>query len=223
MSSSNAATVSGGLPIRFSRRRTSQWNTHPERRRKLFAWLDNVRSDLGALVTEASPAGVVRNLISMLGEEPVMVAARAAGLLVPAPPTSTSGRRRDPGEEFIEDIHPVDLRYSVTMTGKIQPKDGFRQGNPRSFANRVGKHRSLVFNVIKCDVPEPYEILWKIKNTGEEAASLGQLRGSIFQGGHTHHESTLYTGPLTSFSSCVSDRAEGCHVRALNRQDSRQP
>ena len=81
------------------------------------------------------------------------------------------------------------------MTGKIQPKDGFRQGNPRSFANRVGKHRSLVFNVIKGDVPEPYEILWKIKNTGEEAASLGQLRGSIFQGGHTHHESTLYTGP----------------------------
>lgn len=72
--------------------------------------------------------------------------------------------------------------------------DGFRHGNLRSFANRVSKHRSLVFNVVKCDVPRPYEILWKIKNTGEEAARLGQLRGSIFEGGPTRLESTLYTG-----------------------------
>jgi hypothetical protein len=171
-----------------------KWNTHPARRRKFITWLDRVRFDLEALVTEATPAGVVRNLTSMLGEEPVLVAARAAGLSVPVHSAPVSGRRRDPGEEFIEDLHPVDLRYSVTLNGKTQPMKGFRHGDLRLFANRVGKHRSLVFNVVKCDVPQPYEILWKIKNTGEEASRLGQLRGSIFQGGLTHHESTLYTG-----------------------------
>jgi len=181
-------------PVQPEENFADKWNTHPERRRKFFAWLDAVRSDLEALVSETTPHGVVRNLTSMLGEGPVHVAARAAGLSVPAPSTPSSVRRRDTGEEFIEDTHPVDLRYSVTLNGKIQPKDGFRHGNLRSFANRVGKHRSLVFNVVKCNVPQPYEILWKIKNTGEEAARLGQLRGSIFQGGHTHHESTLYTG-----------------------------
>src|SRR3712207_6892811 len=56
-----------------------------------------------------------------------------------------------------------------------------RDGLLSSMGYRVGVGRSLTFQIVSCTVPEPFEVRWKIKNTGNEAARVGQLRGEIRQ------------------------------------------
>jgi hypothetical protein len=62
--------------------------------------------------------------------------------------------------------------------------------------NRVAKDRQLLFKITSCDVPEPFDVYWKVRNTGAEAARAGQLRGEItLDGGtRTKRETTSYRG-----------------------------
>ena len=50
--------------------------------------------------------------------------------------------------------------------------------------------------MVSCDVPKPYEVYWKVRNTGAEAAKVGQLRGEITRdaGSESKRESTAYRG-----------------------------
>jgi hypothetical protein len=56
------------------------------------------------------------------------------------------------------------------------------------------KGRRLTFRIARCDVPPPYDIYWKVRNRGAEAADRQALRGEIIHGGDTKVESTLYRG-----------------------------
>jgi Adenylyl/Guanylyl and SMODS C-terminal sensor domain len=52
---------------------------------------------------------------------------------------------------------------------------------------------------LRTDAPEPYEVLWRVRNRGFEAAQIrGGLRGQIRSGGNVsrnvQHESTSYRG-----------------------------
>jgi hypothetical protein len=61
----------------------------------------------------------------------------------------------------------------------------------------VRKQCSLTFRVKGLErIPKPYKLMWKVKNTGPEAASRYQLRGEITpdNGTATKYEETLYTG-----------------------------
>jgi hypothetical protein len=111
---------------------------------------------------------------------------------------ASSPRRlsRDPDEQFLSDLDIYeDLRYTVHIDARVT------QNGCRPFMLRVGtfplrKERGLDFIITHCNVPHPYSIKWKIKNTGQEAASLNVLRGEIVDdlGRETRHESTRYEG-----------------------------
>jgi hypothetical protein len=109
---------------------------------------------------------------------------------VPAVPTT---------EQFLDvhyGIQRIPSKHKVMIKGRILPKKGFRTCDLSARGNRVEKGRWLRFDVTSCNVPKPYEVYWKVRNTGEEAARVGQLRGEITPdaGSETKRESTAYRG-----------------------------
>ena len=101
-----------------------------------------------------------------------------------------------PDEEFIENLYPLGpSRYSATIEARVV-------GSPRNDLLRhqrvIGRGRTLRFH-LHTDTPEPYEVLWKVRNRGPEAAQVrGGLRGQIRVGGNIsrnlQEESTRYRG-----------------------------
>jgi len=106
------------------------------------------------------------------------------------------GDREGP-EEFLGDYGiPYRPRYRVKVDATVT-RDGFR---PFKLLTRalplLGKLRGLEFFISSCDVPEPYEVRWKVKNTGAEARRKNAFRGQIHpdRGDRRKRESTLYWG-----------------------------
>lgn len=93
----------------------------------------------------------------------------------------------------------IDSRYKVVLDSEIKDQKGFRDSLLSVFlANKlpVQKKKSLLF-FIKHNVVAPYDIMWKVRNFGEEANLVdGGLRGEIINdlGGETRKESTSYEG-----------------------------
>jgi hypothetical protein len=107
-------------------------------------------------------------------------------------------KSRDPGEQFIEDKYPVARRgYTVKIAAHAEKKPGFRHGPMARIGNRILRDRMIRFELAQCTVPEPYDVLWKIKNRGAEAIEAQCLRGEIIPGkagSRTHREPTKYRG-----------------------------
>ena len=106
---------------------------------------------------------------------------------------------RAPKEEFIEDKVPVNITRQVTVTCDVSEPTKLNRAARRALRSRAGrvpKHRDLFFRIVDTDVPPPFQVYWKARNTGDEAKRLGQLRGEIHpdEGRHQRKESTLYTG-----------------------------
>lgn len=103
-------------------------------------------------------------------------------------------------EQFLErDLHipvHVDPRYRVTLGARVLPKNGFRAYDLQRHGNVVGKNRKIRFTLAKCNVPGPYEVYWKVRNTGEEAIRANCIRGQIVKdtGSLTRDEPTAYCG-----------------------------
>lgn len=100
---------------------------------------------------------------------------------------------RAPKEQYIEELfEPARSGYTVRINAVVQKKSGFRSGPLRRFP-AVGKQRSLKFTA-ETDVPVPFDLYWKVRNTGLEAAS--ELRGEIIKdtGTMSRTETTLYRG-----------------------------
>lgn len=101
-------------------------------------------------------------------------------------------------EEFIEDSHPVDIRYNMRLDCDVS-QNGFREN---SLANMLLKripllaNKKLLFRVIEIDVPSPYTLKWKVLNRGDEAKRRNCIRGQIAvdQGRHRKNESTTFRG-----------------------------
>ena len=55
--------------------------------------------------------------------------------------------------------------------------------------------RDLNFYIEKCDVIEPYDIYWKVRNVGKLADKRNQIRGQIIKGKDTKHEKSNFHGP----------------------------
>ena len=111
---------------------------------------------------------------------------------------SPSTENRAPQERFIEEMFPVEVAYQVRLTAETQepsyPNRRARRRSLRSRAGRVTKGRSITFTVVATDVPEPYDIYWKVRNHGLEARLRNQLRGEIEKRGKVHSEQTSYAG-----------------------------
>ena len=105
-------------------------------------------------------------------------------------------------EEHLEQKHGVpfkiDPSYSVSLDADITKQDGFRDSTLINFLLRklpIQKNKKLLFRA-KHNVPQPYDMKWKIRNFGDEAQRANALRGEIYDdlGNETRQESTLYYG-----------------------------
>lgn len=102
-------------------------------------------------------------------------------------------------ERFLERDFGIPTRrtnYSVRMVGRVRPRAGFRAYELPRRGNRVHKNQKLVFEIKSCNVPRPYDVYWKVRNTGDEAANAGHLRGEITRdsGYERREEPTAYRG-----------------------------
>lgn len=109
---------------------------------------------------------------------------------------STALAVRAPHEEFIEEKgYELVGGYFARIEGTVAPKNGFRHGDLRVLRS-VERGRSLRF-IVHTDVPEPYEVLWKVRNYGPDAEADQGLRGQLLDDpGNTRvrTENTKYRG-----------------------------
>lgn len=132
------------------------------------------------------------------------------------PSTRQSEQNPAPKEEFLDElgIPFQDHGYTIKIdTGNIKDR-GFREGTLRELLALkrplLPKNRSLVFSVQKCTVPEPFDIYWKVRNYGDDAASHTDLRGEITKdsGSKSKRETTRYRG--THYVECYAVKNGVC-------------
>jgi len=103
-------------------------------------------------------------------------------------------------EQFIEDIYPIDIRYNANLDCKVK-RYGFREVMLSYIlmnGQSVSRVSSLDF-IVKTNVPQSYEVKWKVRNVGDEAMRRNCLRGEIIDSnrmnGFVRHESADFNGP----------------------------
>ncbi|RUP05927.1 MAG: nucleotidyltransferase [Mycobacterium sp.] len=86
--------------------------------------------------------------------------------------------------------------YSVRIGARVQKKAGFRTFELRKHGNVVGRDRTINFTIAKINVPAPYTVYWKVRNTGDEAINANCIRGQVVQDNGTMsiQEPTKYRG-----------------------------
>lgn len=117
-----------------------------------------------------------------------------------APPVELAARAEssaaDPGEEFLGDKFGIPIRNggTVKLVGRVRRAGVLRAYDLPNRGDRVGKNRYIDFRLEQCTVATPFEVFWKVKNTGREAAISGQLRGQVEPGQASRQEHTAYVG-----------------------------
>ncbi|ESQ89227.1 hypothetical protein ABAC460_13095 [Asticcacaulis sp. AC460] len=111
--------------------------------------------------------------------------------------SARAGTFRDT-EEFIEDLFPVDIKYSISLECTVS-QDGFREHLLRFMIGQgmlLRPRKSLNFYIDSCDVPGNYELYWKVLNRGDEAERLDIIRGQIVKdtGHREKNETTNFRG-----------------------------
>lgn len=112
-------------------------------------------------------------------------------------------------EQFIEDQHHVDIRENLVIDCEVK-QDGFR---PQFLRNMLASRmplrakKKLRFWVKEISVQEPYAILWKVLNRGEEARRRNCIRGQIVndEGRLEKIETTRFKGDHVVECYCVKN------------------
>ena len=118
-------------------------------------------------------------------------------------------------EQFIEELFPVDIRYSLRIDCNVT-QDGFRS---RFLSEILREHKwlsrkkQLDFQIMRTDCPMPYTIYWKVRNVGEVAKSRNMIRGEIRCTNNPHQkEHTDFYGP--HYVECFLVKNGICVARA---------
>ena len=117
-------------------------------------------------------------------------------------------------EQFIEDMFPVEIRYSLRIDCNVR-QNGFRDFLLRKALRErhiLRHNKSLTFQIEYCDVPAPYNIYWKVRNVGAVAESRNMIRGEIKKtDSRTQGERTSFQGP--HFVECYIVKNNVCVAR----------
>ncbi|MGW4533764.1 SMODS domain-containing nucleotidyltransferase [Nocardia sp. NPDC004340] len=86
--------------------------------------------------------------------------------------------------------------YSVRIGARLERMPGFRAYELRKHGNTVAPGRTILFTLDKVNVPEPFSVYWKVRNTGEEAIANNCVRGQVVKdnGRRSMSEPTKYRG-----------------------------
>lgn len=99
-------------------------------------------------------------------------------------------------EEYIEDYYAVELNdcYFIKINCYVK-QDGWRP-NLLSKLSFLQKRKKLEFFIESTNVPEPFNVKWKVRNFGNEAKANNDLRGQIWSdtGKRKKVEHTKYYG-----------------------------
>jgi len=160
-----------------------------------FQWVTWLQADLDSLLNNNDISGMQGTLTEAFGEN---IATRTLNQLGVTPQKKYVSALAGPAASRFDVPHrqmptwPNRCTHKVSIEGKAR-RDGWRTLLSKLGFNKIARRYSLRFEA-KTDVSEPYEIYWQVVNTGDEAKSCGQLRGSIFPGGKVRYETTQYTG-----------------------------
>jgi len=71
-----------------------------------------------------------------------------------------------------------------------------RTYNLSECGNKVAKNREVTFTIKASNVPEPFEVWWKVRNTGPETIARNMTRGQIVKdgGSRSRTEPTSFRG-----------------------------
>lgn len=105
-------------------------------------------------------------------------------------------------EDFIDDIYPVLELYDLSIDCRVS-SNGFREKNIYEFLNDNSRlfKKFVPYNFkVRCRIketncPKYDEILWKVKNVGDEAIRRDCVRGQIKNRGKEIVEPTSFAGP----------------------------
>lgn len=118
-------------------------------------------------------------------------------------------------EQFIDELFPVDIRYSLSIDCKVTQK-GFR---PCFLSEILREHKwlsrskQLDFQIVYTTCKQPYSIYWKVRNVGEIAKAKGMIRGEICCTNNPHQkEHTDFYGP--HFVECYLVKDGVCVAKA---------
>ncbi|QSQ22872.1 hypothetical protein JY651_48580 [Pyxidicoccus parkwayensis] len=96
-------------------------------------------------------------------------------------------------EEFFEDYFPYDVRYNIHLECQVS-QSGFRDFLLTDWLVkrlRLQRRKSLKFYLAWHDVPEPFDLYWKVLNRGPEAVRRNKIRGQIVRdAGHRERTET---------------------------------
>ncbi|EJB8442380.1 nucleotidyltransferase [Vibrio parahaemolyticus] len=102
------------------------------------------------------------------------------------------------GEQFIEHTYPdSDLKYEISIECEVKKESiTHKLSNLLGSDSPLHKGFKLNFYVDEHDIPDPFELKWKVKNEGEQALQRGCLRGEISDddGSLSRTESTSFDG-----------------------------
>lgn len=156
------------------------------------AWIAKIEDAYKTIQDETSDSTtVLQKLKGLFGDD------------FPGNSSETNSTRRtfsqfSDGEQFIEQMFPIDIKYSLHLECKVT-QDGWRPAFLRDLLKRhqwLSHNKSLDFFIERCSCPSPFDIYWKVRNVGQEAEKRKMIRGQIVKtDSEKHHERTSFYGP----------------------------
>lgn len=134
-------------------------------------------------------------------------------------------------EEFIEDMFPVDIRYSLRLECEVK-QNGFRTILLRAMRGvamkrlNVYRSKSLKFYIASDNIKGIYHVYWKVLNRGSEAIRLDKIRGQIEadRGSKTKIERSAFRGEHVVDCYAVQDGVvvakDRIHVPIVDESES---
>jgi hypothetical protein len=188
-----------------------KWNEAPARRESFLAWLRLVFEDIGRTVVAKSAQDKREKLDESFGvrrrESNIAVMTSSVLPTEYVPPLASTNHVKEP--EW-----PQRKLYNCSVRGEVFAK---RKAKSRLWAladRPVSKGSELKFEA-RTDAPSPYEVKWRVTNTGEEAKAARGLRGDFYPsdaGSNGRWESTAYAG--THFVEAFIIRNGVCVARS---------
>ena len=105
-------------------------------------------------------------------------------------------------EQFIDELYDINDQYDVIIdckvTGKgflVMPIGEFIEKYFQKFGGFIPHNFSVKCKIKHTNAPSYDKVLWKVRNVGEEAERLNDIRGQIQDRGNEITENTKFYGP----------------------------
>jgi hypothetical protein len=176
-----------------------RWSTEPALKEAFDEWLRTARADFEAVASLTDEEAISEQLAERMGRALVEKATASQA------PVAALTRRATALSRILTAPHkqppswPVLREGTVKITKATAARHGFRTSRFGNNGPALHKRCDLKFEA-ETDAKWPYDVYWQVVNTGQEARSANNLRGTFQHAAHvergllTRRETTRYTG-----------------------------